>query len=214
MIYVGIFNSRGSVRSGRVSVADEVAEARMFLRGARRPWCENLVARSNHDEALIRWLKEADFRADPQNALFFLDANAMQYRALAEGQGSFDLLSALLDVHGVRFLKRDESYRVCHEHGGGIELAQHGDQGANGSFGSAKASARTGIKCIEGHSHSAELHDGAMRVGMSGNLDQGYNDGYSSWSRTHALVYPNGKRTLFTVWKGRPYASFVAPSVE
>ena len=201
--------------TGGSSVAEECAEAQDFLRFAARDWCETLVVRSNHDEALVRWLKEADFRADPENALFFLRANEAQYSALASGNKDFDLIEWALgvpDAPNVRFLQRDEPYRVCPEHGGGIEIAQHGDKGPNGGFGSAKASARTGIKCIEGHSHSAELHDGAMRVGMSANLDQGYNDGYSSWSRTHALVYPNGKRTLFTVWKGRPYASYVAPS--
>lgn len=194
---------------GKLSVRDEMSEAGHFLNYARRGWCETVIVRSNHDEALDRWLKEADFRLDPENALFFLRANLWVYEQIRYNR-SFNLLQWVTigyGAHRTKFLERDEPYIVCPEAGGGIELAMHGDVGANGSRATGiETFSRTGRKCIVGHSHSAEQHEGAMRVGVMGALDQGYNEGMSSWSHTFAIVYPNGKRTLVTVWAGKERA--------
>ena len=59
--------------------------------------------------------------------------------------------------------------------------------------------ARMGRKSNTGHSHSAGIYDGAYRAGVTGSLDQGYNVGPSSWSHSHIVTYPNGKRTIVTV---------------
>ena len=194
--------------AGASSVTDEVAEAAQWLAEASRPWCKTVVVRSNHDEALIRWLKEGDWKNDPQNARFFLRANLAYVEACDAKNARFDLIEWAIRAAGaklrnVRFLRRDESYIVCPEAGGGIDLSMHGDKGANGSRGSVKQYAKQGRKCIVGHGHSAEQHDGAMMVGVSAALDQDYNTGPSSWSHTHALVYPNAKRTFITVRNGR-----------
>lgn len=167
-----------------------------------------MVVSANHDEALMRWLKEADFREDPLNAEFMLDATMATYRAIKSGDGAFlPLKWAVERVPGwrrkVRWLARDEDYIVCPDAGDGIELGMHGDVGANGGRGNLATYAKTGRKCIVGHSHSAGLRQGAMQVGVMGALDMGYNRGQSSWSHTNALVYPNGKRTLFTIYAGR-----------
>jgi hypothetical protein len=193
--------------SGGLSVEDEVRECAEFIAEISRPWCETVVVPSNHDEAMIRWLKEVDFREDPANARFFLDATVASYEAMATGQKDFYPIEWAFRRHGkmrrVKFLRRDEEYVVCADANGGIELGMHGDVGANGSRGSLPQYAKTGRKTITGHSHSAGLRHGAMSVGVTGSLDMGYNRGMSSWSHTHALVYPNGKRTLITVWQGR-----------
>ncbi len=78
--------------------------------------------------------------------------------------------------------------------------------GPNGARGNIKAFAKMGRKCIIGHGHGAGQHEGAMQVGVMGNLDMGYNVGPSNWSHTYALVYPNGKRTLVTIWNGKDRA--------
>jgi hypothetical protein len=192
--------------AGATDVAGEVAEAGEFLRLATRSWCETVVVRSNHDEALVRWLKEADFREDPENALFYLRTSTAAYEAMAEGK-DFDLIEHVLREAGAPrktiFLKRDEQYVVCEDAGGGIELGMHGDIGVNGSRGSLRQFARTGRKCVVGHSHSAGIVEGAYQVGVMGALDQGYNTGQSSWSHSNVVVYPNGKRAVITIWKGR-----------
>ncbi|MGL5798993.1 MAG: hypothetical protein ACRCYN_02845, partial [Plesiomonas sp.] len=40
------------------------------------PDTKSIIVRSNHDEALERWLKETDPRTDPQNMLFWCETMA------------------------------------------------------------------------------------------------------------------------------------------
>ena len=191
---------------GTSAVGPEVCQAAAFLGQAARPWCDTIVVRSNHDEALVRWLKEADFREDPENALFHLETNAAAYRAMAARE-PFDAIEHVLREAGApkrtRFLKRDEEYVVCENANGGIELGMHGDIGVNGSRGNLAAFARTGRKCVVGHTHVAGICEGAYQVGVMGALDMGYNEGQSSWSHSNVIVYPNGKRAVITIWNGR-----------
>lgn len=192
--------------AGTTDVAAETDECARFLRLAERSWCYTVVVRSNHDEAMVRWLKEADFREDPENALFHLRTNAAAYEAMVDGQ-AFDAIEHVLRRAGApkrtKFLKRDEQYVVCEDAGGGIELGMHGDIGVNGSRGTLAQFARTGRKCVVGHSHTAGIVEGAYQVGVMGALDMGYNEGQSSWSHSNVIVYPNGKRAVLTIWQGR-----------
>lgn len=197
--------------TGNSSVFAEVTQAAEFLRFASRRWVESIVVASNHDRALERWLKEGDFREDPGNARMFLRANLAAYDAIEMGDKDFYAVewafrwaaSAFGGLpKNVRFLRQDREYVICHDANGGIELGMHGDKGAGGAKGSLLAFARMGRKCIVADSHTAGIRDGAYQVGVMGSLDQGYNEGLSSWSHTNALVYPNGKRTLFTIWEG------------
>lgn len=203
--------------AGKLNVEEEIGDAAKFLQDwAARDWCETVAVCSNHDMAFIRWLKEADFRLDPENARFFLRASSYVYGYLwALGEEPYPIewafrkawdvarpeLTGVTYPSGIKFLRRDESYVVCPDANDGIELGMHGDVGANGARTlNIRTFARTGRKCIIGHSHSAGVFEGAWQVGVTGSLDQGYNQGMSSWSHTNALVYPNGKRTLFTIW--------------
>ena len=192
-------------RNSGLNVETEIRDVEKFLHDATRPWCHTIIVCSNHDEAFIRWLKEADFRVDPENALLFLKVTTAVYEAINLGDSLYpiEFIFRNLRADNVRFLQRDESFIVCPEAGGGIELGMHGDKGANGARGTLRAFAKTGRKCVVGHSHTAGWFEGAIQVGVLGALRQGYNEGISSWSHTHALVYPNGKRTLFTTWNGK-----------
>ena len=196
------------------NVKEEIRDAANFLSStAQRKWCESVVVCSNHDMAFERWLKYSDFRYDPENAKLFLKANLAAYEAIGDGDKDFYIVEWAFRKNSVnslghtKFLRRDESYIVCPDAHGGIELGMHGDVGANGNRSAGiKTFAKTGRKSIVGHGHSAEQYEGAMRVGVMGKLDQGYNEGMSSWSHTNAIVYPNGKRTLFTIWAGKARA--------
>jgi len=54
-----------------------------------------------------------------------------------------------------------------------------------------------GAKVTKGHSHGAEIVDGAHSVGTSSKLNMGYNaDSPSGWTHSHEITYANGKRTL------------------
>jgi hypothetical protein len=192
-----------------LDVRSEIEHAKQFLGFAKRPWCQSLVVCSNHDMALVRWLKECDFREDPRNAEFMLEANLAAYKAMRRGDKDWYAVEWAFrhgDMFGpeiARFLRRDERFLLCPESGGGIDVSMHGDKGANGAKGSLRGFAMTGRKCIVGDRHSAGIFEGAMQVGVMGSLDMGYNEGMSSWSHTNAIVYPNGKRTLFTIWNGK-----------
>ena len=195
------------------NVSHEVFEARMFLADAQRDWCESIVVCSNHDMALERWLKYSDFHYDPENAIFYLSANLAAYQAMDDNKKDFYIVEWAFKgdkgklLSRTKFLRRDESYIVCPDAHGGIELGMHGDIGANGARASGiRTFSKTGRKCIVGHGHGSEQHEGAMRVGVMGKLDQGYNEGMSNWSHTNAIVYSNGKRTLFTIWNGKARA--------
>jgi hypothetical protein len=103
----------------------------------------------------------------------------------------------------LRFLREDESFVVCHSYAGGVENGMHGDLGPNGARGSIRAFARMGRRANVAHSHSAGIFNEVYQAGTSSMLDLGYNRGPSSWSHTHIVTYPEGTRSMVTLWKGR-----------
>ena len=197
--------------TGQDDVLDEIKEAAHFLMTeSKRPWCETVVVRSNHDAAMDRWLREAEYKHDLKNAKFFLRAQLAFVEAIEEGNAGFmpfEWACRYLGVPAeVRFLKRDESYILCHDANGGIEMGYHGDLGANGAKGSLAGFAKSGRKKNIGDKHSAAIRDGTYIAGVTGNLDHGYNEGMSSWSNSHTFVYQNGKRAICTIWKHKAHA--------
>jgi len=193
--------------TGDEKVEKEIEEVADFLTGAHAEGCEMVVVDSNHDNALTRWLREADFKTDPVNALFYLEAQTAKYRAIADRNDEFHMLEWAVHYVGVgvpiRFLRQDESFIICKDRNGGIECGMHGDLGPNGARGSAAALAKMGRKANVGHAHSAGIHDGIYTAGVSGSLDLEYNRGPSSWSHSHIVTYTNGKRAIITVWNGK-----------
>jgi hypothetical protein len=99
----------------------------------------------------------------------------------------------------LKWLKPGESF-IRH----GVEHAYHGHKGPNGARGSTRGFATIGAKVVKGHSHGAEIIDGARSVGTSSLMDLGYNaDSPSGWTHTHNLLYANGKETLIHCVGGR-----------
>lgn len=189
---------------GWANFSRELSHAAEFLRGADRPWIRSIVVYSNHDEPwILRWLKECDYRKDPENAELFLELQLEKYRSIRKG-----VRTNLLEVGvrsmgapmGVRFLGEDEPFAVCR---GQIECGMHGHLGPNGSGGTPLGLSRMGRRANTAHTHSAGILDGLYVAGTSTRLDMRFNRGPSSWSHTHIVTYPNGKRTLVTLWNGR-----------
>ena len=180
---------------GREEVDRELDKVADLLTNISRPTTKTIVVESNHDLALLRWLKDADWRDDPVNAEFMLEAQLECVRAVNRGEESFSILEWVIQRKGVpldiQFLRQDESFTV-----NGIEFGLHGHLGANGSRGHPRQFTKLGPKMVTGHTHSASILDGVYTVGTSSLLDLGYNVGPSSWSHTHCVVYPSGKRTL------------------
>lgn len=160
------------------------------------------IIQSNHDNALLKWLKTADYKQDPENAIFFLECELEIHRWLRAGEDCpiFEIVMKRMGLpENVIFVGEDESFLIC----GDIECAMHGHLGANGAKASPAAFTRMGSKSNTGHTHSPSITDGNFTSGVSGELDMGYNKGLSSWCHTHTTTYPNGKRALLTMMGGR-----------
>lgn len=188
---------------GKDRVEAEVEEAARVLSELERPWCQTVVVDSNHDQAMSRWLRETDYREDPLNAVFFLRAQLAQYEAIAAGDDRFHLLEWAARRYGaperVRFLREDESHVIC----GDIECGMHGHLGPNGGKGSPRSLARMGRRANTGHTHSAAIFEGLYVAGTSSKLRLGYTAGPGSWSHSHVVTYPNGKRAIVTMYGGK-----------
>ena len=182
---------------GLDNVEKEMQEVGRFLEWAHRKYCNTVVVYSNHDAALSKWLAESDYRNDPVNAVFFLKMQTARYLAIEAGQPFHVLEHALTNYSNaprtVKYLWADQSLVLSN-----IEFGNHGHLGPNGAKGSPRGLSKTGKKANTGHTHSAGIIDGLYTAGVTGKLNQGYNVGPSSWSQTHILTYPNGKRALIT----------------
>jgi len=181
-------------------VLAEVRDDAAFLTRIARPETHAIVIASNHDDHLRKWLAESDWRQDPKNARFYLQAADATLAAIEEGRG-FLLLEWACRREGcpgdVTFLRPDQSHKVAD-----IECGLHGDKGANGSRGSLASLSRIGAKVNIGHAHIAGIKDGAWQAGLHGgnrDVTMEYATGPSSWSRSLIIIYPHGKRSMVTM---------------
>ena len=185
------------------SVKDEVLEARDFLFDIYRPDCETIVKDSNHDRHIYRWLAENDGRKDPVNAEYWVALNALVFNKLRQ-QKKFILLEEAMNLDQsvpppATFIDCNTSHVICRKFGGGIECGMHGDLPFRAGL---ATFSKMGRRSNTGHGHTAGIFAGAFRGGKSCEDNMGYNDGASAWSDTFILTYPNGKRTLVTIYKG------------
>lgn len=193
---------------GTADVYEALVGCSKFLRAISGPSCKTVVVQSNHDNALLRWLKTADWREDPTNAIFYLETQLSYMRQLDDGINDPPIFEQVLraadrqNLNDVTFVSEDDSYVIC----GDIECAMHGHLGANGARGNPRQFTRIGRKSNTGHTHSPQAVDGAWVAGVSGKLDMGYNRGLSSWAHAHIVTYQNGTRAILTMQEGRWFA--------
>jgi hypothetical protein len=156
------------------------------------------VVRSNHDEALDRWLKDGSYVDDAQN----LELGAKL--AVAAIQGLNPLEWAMTQylpkevLEKIYFLGIDEDYKIAN-----VTVSAHGHLGSNGSRGSLKNIEGSYTNVICGHSHTAQILRDAWQVGTSSNLKLEYNKGPSSWIRSSCLLNRNGSRQLINIIDGK-----------
>ena len=192
---------------GRNNVEAEIDKTFAFIDAHTKAGVENVIVYSNHShDFLSRWVKEANPKMDPENAVFW----ARTFEAMCLGSKMSDTGAETIDPFAYwaerkmkkfaqsRFLNEDESYLVR-----GIEVGNHGNRGVNGSRGSIAQYGRIGVKTVTGHTHVPGIQDGAYRVGTNSLLKLSYVKGPSSWLQTDAVIYPNGKRTLINIIDGR-----------
>jgi len=192
---------------------DELVEAEMIstagiLELADRDFCQSVVVRSNHDTHGERWLDEADYKSDLPNVEYFLEAQLARVRAMKAGNTGWMFSEWALKKAGcpenVRFLRIDESFVICAKNHP-IECGLHGHLGPNGSRGTTANLSRMGARINKGHDHAATIRNGVYSAGVCA-LEQGYNQGPTSWSVSHICTYLNGKRCILTERVGRLWA--------
>lgn len=192
---------------GLSKVGQELEKTAGVLKMLDFKFAKNLVVHSNHDGPwLTSWLQKFDYRKDPSNAELFLAAQSYVYSQLRSGLMPRDInvLEWFLRNAGydskTKFLLPDESYLICNRK---IECGQHGHLGPAGRWGSPQNLSQMARKANSAHTHSAGIFNGLYIAGTSTKLRWNYSQGPSSWSHTHIITYPNGKRSLVTIYAGK-----------
>ncbi len=193
---------------GDSDVANECTKAAEFLRSVTNKNSLSVVVDSNHHDHLGRWLEEKNGLLDPKNSQFWLNMNQRVYSDIASGVERplyFALMmkEVMPDFKDFKALARDESMIICHDANGGIECGIHGHSGPNGSRGNPKVYTRMGRKVNIGHVHSASITDGVYVAGTCADLSPDWTTGPTSWSHSHIVTFPNGKRQIITMWNGK-----------
>lgn len=173
-----------------------------------RPWCKTVIPDSNHDGPWLKdWLRDFDYRVDPGNAEIFLRLQAFMYSEIRSGKmpKNVNIISrAFAEVwpynDKVKFLLADESFAICNRK---IECGMHGHLGPNGAPGSPANLSKVGRRANTAHTHSTGIYNGLYVAGTSSKLKWDYTYGPSSWSHSHIFTYPNGQRTIVTMYGGR-----------
>lgn len=195
--------------SGREDISAELRAANRFLWNVAHATSGQsaniVVVRSNHDEALDKWMDETHpVDSDPVNAKLWLELWTRKIATLEQGEQFIALRSAVLQAGRpgpwttrVQFADADDSFMVE-----GVEHGNHGHYGPNGARGTMQAMTKVGDKMTIGHVHSAGIRNGVWAVGVLGSNDMGYNKGPSAWSPTCAITHANGKRQMITFNRG------------
>jgi len=157
-----------------------------------------IVASNHHDFVSKHYIPRGMYNRDPQNLDFASKLISPMIRGEDPIKFAIESLIGLKHPEKVRWLKRDESYRVA-----GVELGAHGDKGANGSKGSANTLEKGYGNCVVGHSHTPKIIRGFWQVGTSTYLKLPYTEGTSSWCHASCLVYSNGSRQMIFSIGGR-----------
>ena len=182
------------------SVRGEIESLGMRLEDMQRSYASNVIVESNHDLALKRWVRDADWAADPANAKILQQLRLAAVTAAECGEyGTWSPLEyAVRDLLGfhlpsTQFLREDEQFSIC---AGTIECGMHGHLGSGGARGSLRTFTRAGKRSNTAHAHSAAILEGAYRAGTMSRLDPAYLKGLSNWTQSHIVTLPNGKRQI------------------
>jgi len=153
------------------------------------------IVKSNHDEALDKYLDEGRYGTDPQNlALSVRLANGVLDGKDAVQYG-VQLTHGKLDKR-IDFLQRDDDFNRY-----GWHLSSHGDKGPSGSRGSMPSFDYSLGKAVVAHNHSACIRKNVFRVGALEKTDVKYAAGTTNnWTATNFALYPNGRGQLLNIY--------------
>lgn len=157
----------------------------------RCPKTKLMLVEGNHENHLEFYLRECRYKDDRWNHLLALKLAIH----MIEGRNPiqeyvFGMFPEL--KKNIKFLSRKDSFKVK-----GIELAQHGDQTANGLKGGISAIERTFTNGVIGHGHSPKIYRKLYMAGTLSRFDLPYvSSPASAWLNSNVSIYPNGQRQL------------------
>lgn len=156
------------------------------------------IIRSNHDEHLDRYLREARYSNDRMNhrlALQLATDLLDQKNPIEEWvKKNYPNL-----VKNINWLTRNSSIKIC-----GIEIAKHGDKGSNGSKATPITLEKAHGSCVVGHRHTPGIFRNVWIVGTLSKKDLPYTEGSpSSWLHTNCSIYEEGQRQLLNIIEGK-----------
>lgn len=169
---------------GEYLVQEEIESCAEYLNDHAGP--ENWIVRSNHHDAVGKWLNRFRPDHDPHNAPYYFKLMDKVCAGMSGFQAAIeDLLKGKW-----RFVSGNDKALIQ-----GIDVSNHGDKGINGARGSKVSFAKTSRKSITGHDHTPTIEKGAWGVGC-GTTVSSYREGLSTWMMADIIIYPNGKRAL------------------
>jgi hypothetical protein len=199
-----VLSEIAKLQTGANKVREEVRRACEFVRKHTPDFSRSVIVPSNHVDFLTRWIRDTDWRSDPENADFYLETALALVRSTRLGPVGLQhadpfayWAKQILAPARTVYLRRDQSFSL-----GGIELGFHGDAGPNGARGSIKNMRRIGTRTVIGHSHTPGIEEGCYQTGTSTSLRLEYTVGPSSWLNTHCVIYASGKRSLINIIDG------------
>lgn len=192
-------NQARAYEKGRLSLSEELLAAAKELQDIARHAPRDatvLVAKSNHDDWLNRYLNAGEFMQHAANARLCLPLA----EAMLDGKDPLEVaLRARAKLNKVHFLKRKEAVRVLD-----WEIGQHGDAGLNGAKASIAQLERLQSRAVIGHRHTPEVYRGCVVVGTNTYLDLDYNqDSPSTWLHANAVIWPDGSVQLLVMLNQR-----------
>lgn len=190
--------------AGYDNVKQEIEETIAWLRkvtGDRK----SIVVASNHDDMLARWVEQANWKNDPENAQTYLETALQMVKSAEMGERGAEVkdpfqfwVEKLRQDYNIRCLTRNQSFTVA-----GIECSLHGDHGPNGARGTIKNLSQLGVRVISGHGHSPGWEGGHTRVGTMTHLGLEYTGPVGSWMNTHGSIDAHGQRHLHNIINGK-----------
>ena len=155
------------------SVSAEIRDTASLLNGICRPGIETVVVKSNHDDALDRWVRADAGSKDELNVTLHSYLRYRQADAIEQGL-VWDHFEGSLRKHalheGAVYPERLIDYEIEFP-AGPIEFSLHGDKGEGGARGSPMGFVRADPKIIAAHSHTPYRREGYGCVGTSTKAD-------------------------------------------
>lgn len=188
------------------------------------------IISSNHDEALTRWLNEADIDKLGVNAAFFHYLSWKRHQSATPVLNGFKFADAYQfiareklsqlnpNLKSVSFAPRDTPLMIKD-----VDFGAHGDLGLNGSRGSALGFSKIGVKSVIGHAHCMTsnhmINTDKGWINISdvsvGDMVLSYNNGINEFVEVTEVFEFNYSGELITIGSkkvGSPFKQTITPN--